>query len=92
MALLSKIIIVLTLLFTVACATTPEPRSYLEYSGFITGCMDNNIDLMQQSYPEINEDNIPYQFVARCMELYIERLEKENIKPKMKRHKKSDVI
>jgi len=77
----------LSLLLLNACVSAP-PRTYLEYSGHITGCAD-----MATFLYETNERQINRVFLdAMCMELYIKRLEKENIKHEIKRHIKSDVI
>ena len=64
--------------------------SYLKYSGYVDGCADTASKLVQQSYP--NDDVNDVWLDAMCMDLYLLKLEEENIEPEMARYHRYEGI
>ena len=85
MRLIKLVLLLLSLALTAACATTPQPHTYLKYSGYIEGCVDVATELIVESNEHITRENIDPVFLdTLCMQMYLIKLEIENIKPPMK--------
>jgi len=88
-----KWISVLLMLGLSACATTPQPHTYLKYSGYISGCADASVELVLAFKPEATVQTLNYDMLdAMCMELYLIKLEHENIKPNFEKYDRNEAI
>jgi len=85
---MKKMASLILFLFLSACATN-TPHTYLKYSGYIDGCADMADKLIQSIY---NAPASPTIREAMCMELYLIKLEAENIKPPMKRLDRNEIL
>lgn len=88
-----KLISILLFLALGACAHKPVPHTYLKYSGYMDGCADTTIYTILANNPDFNEENINYTVLdAMCMDLYLMKLEEEDIKPPMIRIKGDEIL
>lgn len=72
------------LLLLTACSTPPKQHTYLKYSGYIDGCVDATLHMAVLLHPQVNNVNQldPVWYESMCMDFYLNKLDKENIKPK----------
>jgi len=88
-----KWISILSLLFLSACATTPQPHTYLKYSGYMSGCADASVQVILMMRPDLTDEMLKYDVLdALCMELYLHKLEVENIKPNFEKYDRNEAI
>lgn len=88
-----KLISVLLFLFMASCASQPKQHTYLKYAGYMEGCVDTASTIIMQSNPDLTPRNIDRVALdTMCMELYLIKLETENIKPPMKRYDRNEMI
>ena len=90
---MTRLISILLFIVLTACAHKPVPHTYLKYSGYIDGCAVGMGYIVINMNPDLTLDTLNMPLLdALCMDLYLERLEKENIKPPMKRLDINEVI
>lgn len=88
-----KLISILLFLVLGACAHKPAPHTYLKYSGYMDGCADTATQFLFLFRPELKKTGInPAYLDHTCMEMYILKLESEDIKLPMKRFNRNEMI
>lgn len=88
-----KLISLLLFLMLGACVHKPVAHTYLKYSGYIDGCAAGTKNIIIIINPEVVEENINNVWLDTiCMKLYLLKLEKESIKPPMKRLDRNEMI
>ncbi|MHA1676325.1 MAG: hypothetical protein ACTSU6_04025 [Candidatus Njordarchaeales archaeon] len=69
------------------------PHTYLKFSGYVQGCADIAQYLIMELRPDMDPSSINMTVLdATCLELYMLKLEEENIKPPMKRFDRNEMI
>lgn len=88
-----RIFSLLLFLLMTSCTTVQYKDTYLKYSGYVEGCADATILMIMIMKPDLDPNNINPVFVdATCMDLYLRKLEEENIKPPMERLDENEMI
>jgi len=88
-----RLISITLFMFMGACASQPKQHTYLKYSGYIEGCADATLTIVMQNNPDITLENVNRTALdAMCMELYLIKLDADNIKPPMTRFDRNETI
>lgn len=80
---MKKLISMVVLLLLISgCSTTVKKHTYLKYSGFMEGCANGLVIGVLTAKPDMQYKNInPVWIDTSCMELYLKKLEADDIKP-----------
>ena len=88
-----KLISVLLFIALSGCAHKPVPHTYLKYSGYVEGCTIGMEQIILATNTNLTSDTLNMPVLdALCMDLYLIKLETEDIKPPIRRLDRNEMI
>lgn len=79
---MKKILSILFLVYLTGCTTIVEKDTYLKYSGYLEGCVNGLSVGVLAAKPEWSyQDLNPVWVDTHCMEMYLDKLERDDIDP-----------
>ena len=88
-----RVFSLLFFLLMTACTTVKYKDTYLKYSGYMDGCADAATEVVLILRDDLTREQINNAWLdAMCMELYLIKLEQENIKPHIERLDRNEAI
>lgn len=79
---MKKLISILGLIVLTGCTTIVEKDTYLKYSGYMEGCVDGlTVGVLAARQDLMYEDLNQVWVDTHCMDMYLRKLERDDIEP-----------